>query len=233
MKFAIRVDDVGWTDKALPQRPLKERDRELLVARKFHSAMGGLPYLAGVIPSALDDAGRFWLASRPDGMRIAMHGVYHTRVDGVSSEFRGLDVLQCEDLLLTGVMQLGIATKYFIPPFNAMEPALSLALKEVGFSFVWGHYEDDPMLPSKTPDWIFVPSWLPLYSATKWRMKDGDAPILDVIKDFLDKDGAAVITLHLPWELSRGGDSFGGVRELVELIRDHVVSPDVYVKDAA
>lgn len=230
MKFVIRVDDIGWTDRPLPERPLKEPDRELLIARKFHDAMGGLPYLAGVIPSTLDDAGRYWLSSRPAGMTIAMHGVYHTRVDGVSSEFRGLNFSECGDRLINGVLKLGMATRHFIPPFNAMEPELEVALRDEEFSVVWGQYTELPLCPVKTPFFTFVPSFLPLYGATKWRMKEGDVILLDEIKDFVDKDGAAVITLHLPWELARGGDGFGGVRELVDRVKDLVVSPEQYLE---
>lgn len=230
MKFVIRADDIGWTPRPAAEPPLKEPDSGLELARRFHEAMGGLPWLAGVIPSTLDSDGKKWLASAPAGVTVAMHGVTHRRVGGVDSEFRGMSYERCRVNLLEGLVELGVKTTHFIPPFNAIEPDLPEALFDCGFRTVWGQYESIPRRPRPLESLTFVPSLYELYSATLASMGHGQLPILDRLPFMLKQDGYAVITLHITWEAARGGGTdFEGVRELVGMVRNHVVTPDQYL----
>lgn len=227
----IRVDDVGWTPASTSEPPIKVPDRGLYLARRFNRAMDGVPWLAGVIPSALDDDGRKWLAQRPGNVTVAMHGVTHRRVDGVDSEFRGMDYHRCKIELLEGLVELGVKTQHFIPPFNAIEPHLIEALVDTGFRSVWGQFEAIPRPPRPMDGLTFVPSLYELYSATLVSMGHGQLPLLDVLPFVMSRPGYAVITLHITWEAARcDTEDFEGVRELVKLARSHVVSPEDYLR---
>ncbi len=235
MRLVIRVDDVGWTQEAAEERPLKKVDVGLKLAQRFHAALGGLPWLAGVIPSALDDDGYKWLLSGPAGLTVAMHGVTHRKSQGVDSEFRGMTTKQCESLLTEGVERLGLPTSHFIPPFNALEPELTKALKVTGFKTVWGQYEHGMSPPRPMDGLTFVPSYFPLYSATLAPMGADQPPILSQFErgGLLRGPGFAVVTLHLPWEAAKcDADDFEGVRELARVAGKLVVSPDDYLREA-
>src|SRR5688572_17933391 len=69
-QFVLRVDDVGWTARPIDPAPLKAPDVGLELAQRFHRALGGIPYLAGLIPATIrhDDEAQAWLASKPEGM---------------------------------------------------------------------------------------------------------------------------------------------------------------------
>lgn len=230
MKFVLRLDDVGWTEKPEKELPLKKPDGGLALAQRFCKAMGGAPWLAGVIPDALDKDGVAWLRSRPKGLTVAMHGVTHRRVDGVDSEFRGYSRPRCTVELESGKIKLGVKTRHFIPPFNALEPELREALPVSGFSVVWGHYSQDPQPPRQEGSITFVPSYYPLYSATLVTMGAGPAPLVDTIPYLLGRPGALVITLHLPWEAAKcDGADFEGVRELMGILGGNVISPEEYL----
>lgn len=233
MKFVLRVDDIGWTAEPADVRPIKKPDPELALAKRFHAVFKGLPWIAGVIPAALDDVGRAWLLARPEGMTIAMHGVTHRRAEGVDSEFRGMTTERCEALLNQGLTQLGMKSRHFIPPFNVADPELLPALWKTGFSVIWGQYEQKPLPPRRMGNLLFVPSFFGLYSSTLQTMGRDQGPILNNIGKYLDVPGYAVITLHLPWENSKCDHAnFEGVRELVRIVEKHVISPEKYLEEA-
>lgn len=233
MKFVIRVDDIGWTAEPAEEKPLKKPDAGLRHAKRLHEALGGIPWLAGVIPAALDNEGRAWLASRPPGLTVAMHGVTHRRTDGFDSEFRGRTTPDCEGALRRGIDLLGMKTRHFIPPFNCADPELMLALRATGFEAVWGQYSTMITPPSKVQGLTFVPSLFDLYSSTLAGMGPGQEPLVGKINQFLAADGYAVITLHVTWELAKCDQgNFQGVRELCRRLEDRVISPDRYLQEA-
>lgn len=234
MKFVLRVDDIGWTAEPEAEKPLKKPDRGLVIAKRFHEAFGGLPWIGGVIPEALDDAGRAWLRTAPEGFTIAMHGVTHRRTDGFDSEFRTLSTAQCENLLIAGKALLGVKTRHFIPPFNVADPELIPALERTGFSVIWGQYEQAPVPPRPHGTSLrYVPSFFPLYSATLASMGAGQPPILSNLPKYIDAPGYAVITLHISWELAKCDQSnFQGIRELARQIEKNVITPERYLEEA-
>lgn len=234
MKFVLRVDDIGWTSEPAEVRPIKKADPELALSKRFHACFKGLPWIAGVIPAALDDVGRAWLQTRPEGMTIAMHGVTHRRAEGFDSEFRSMSTSTCEALLGQGLGQLGMKTRHFIPPFNVVDVDLVPALAKTGFSVVWGQYEQAPKPPRRMGSLLFVPSFFGLYSSTLQTMGKDQGPILNNIGKYLDAPGYAVITLHLPWEHSKCDHAnFEGIRELVRIVEKHVIAPEKYLEEAA
>lgn len=238
MKFCIRVDDLGWTSESLSEPPLKRPDVGLRLAREFHAAMSGLPYLGAVIPTAADAGGREWLASAPAGLTVALHGLDHRRVDDVDCEYRGRSLDEVRERIALGREFLGSAeTVHLVPPFNGLEPVVAEACKHEGIRYVWGGAQPNVRQPSTWPtppqphDWgrvTFVPSWAPLYGATLWRMGPDDVPLMDVLPSMIEAPGRAVLTLHLPWENAKAPD-FRGVRELVELIGPNVISVEEYL----
>lgn len=233
MKFVLRVDDIGWTCEPESEKPLKKPDRGLVLAKRFHAAFKGLPWIAGVIPESLDEIGKAWLRSVPEAMTVAMHGVTHRRVDNVDSEFRGLSVAQCENFLVAGQALLGMKPRHFIPPFNVADPELIPALERTGFTTIWGQYEMTPKPPRSHGKLTYVPSFFPLYSATLAGMGVGQGPILNNLPKYLDEPGYAVITLHITWELAKCDHSdFEGIRELVRHVEGRVITPERYLEEA-
>jgi hypothetical protein len=223
MKFGMRVDDLGWQSTGVV-------DPGLRLAQRFHAAMAGLPYLGGVIPAALDDAGVAWLVSKPTGLTIAIHGWDHGTVDGVRSEFRGKDLGMCRRLIDRGQKLMGGPYQHFIPPFNSLEPDLPEACYHEGIRYIWGAPSSWPTPPQPYPleRVTFVPSWERTYAATLWRMGPDDIPLLEMLPRIMDLPGKAVICLHATWEAAKSED-FKGVRWLVDLIGDRVISPDEYL----
>lgn len=238
MKVCIRVDDIGWTaETAFQQSPCKQPDRALSLARRFHRAMLGRPYLAGIIPRAVDEAGREWLRTRPVGMTFAQHGTSHRlAADMVRSEYRDMTGSALRDYVAVGHSALGVPTEEivdFIPPFNALEPELPDALYLEGFRRIWGAPSRWSTPPQ--PQWLgrclFVPAWMPLYGATLWRMQAADRPLIEVWPEVSTWPGYAVLTLHVPWEAAKDGWTlFDGVRRLVGLLGDAILSPSDWLK---
>jgi hypothetical protein len=231
VNFMIRVDDLGWT-------PDKEPDAGLDLAKRFHEAMAGLPYLGGIIPAMLDDDALAWLSSKPAGLTIALHGWDHSRVDGVDSEFRGKDLDECREMLYRGQKRMDGPHFHLIPPFNSVEPDLPEACYLEAIRYIWGGGRHDRKEPSMwaTPPQpyplgrvTFVPSWIPTYAATLWRMSEECPPLTEKLPRLLDRLGKAVITLHITWESARC-DDLEGVRWLVDQIKDRVISPDEFLK---
>jgi hypothetical protein len=226
MQFVIRCDDFGF----LPSTP-KQSDVGLRLARRFHEALSGLPYLAGIIPAFVDSGGLTWLSSKPAGLTIALHGWDHSRVDGVDSEFRGKSLEECREMLYRGQKLLNGPHAHLIPPFNGMEPDLPEACYLEGIKYIWGAPSSWPTPPQ--PHGIgritFVPSWKPLYAATLWQIGRDDSPLNGILPSLLGQPGKAVITLHVTWEAAKC-QNFEGVCWLVDLIGDRVISPDEYTK---
>lgn len=243
MKLCIRVDDLGWTDQESANPPAKTADVGLELAQKFHAAMQGRPYLGAVIPAAIDDDGRAWLASKPDGLTIALHGWSHDSGGGAFSEFHRDDTDAVREKIAKGQQRIFGKesenwTRHFVAPFNAYTPTLLDAMWHEGIRYAWGGTAPNTRAPSSWPTppqpfevgrMLFVPSWDPLYSATYWRMSAGAEPLMDVLPGVIDLPGKAVLTLHLPWELSKGGPSFGGVSDLVDRYGHAMISAEEYL----
>jgi hypothetical protein len=226
MNYCIRVDDIGWTTEKLP-------DKGLGLAQRFHAAMQGLPYLGGIIPACLDAEGLAWLASKPIGLTIAQHGYDHRKVDGVASEFRGLNLTGCRERINRGwrlFRDNRTSTEHMIPPFNAIEPDFPQACALEGIKCIWGEPSTwpTPPQPYSIGPIMFVPSWMPLYAATMWRMAAETAPLTETLPQTLSMPGRAVITLHITWEASKS-ESFNGMRWLVDQIKDRVISPNEFL----
>jgi len=219
---------------------MKYPDKGLRLAQRFHDAMQGLPYLAGIIPACLDDEGKEWLRSKPVGLMPALHGLDHEGPNGARSEFRGLDAAGCQARIAAarGILaECGIETEHLILPFNAWEPELASCHDE-GICYVWGGGTHNTTAPSRWPispppyplgSLTFVPSWLKTYAATLWQMGADDRPLNTVFPDLLDLPGKAVITLHITWEAAKSEGDFRGVKWLVDLIGDRVISPEEYL----
>jgi hypothetical protein len=232
LKLAIRVDDFGWKQNSDP-------DRGLLVAQRFHAALQGLPYIAGVIPSTTDHDSLAWLQSKPEGLTVALHGFNHAMsADGVASEFRGLDQRQSRQRIGWGLGALkDIQITDMILPFNAYEPDLGEACYLEGIRRIWGGGSHDRTTPSYWPTppqpysvgrMCFVPSWNPTYGATQWRMGESPA-LIDTLPKLKNLPGKAVVTLHITWEYSKS-KAFDGVKWLADTIGNQVISPEDYLK---
>lgn len=230
MKFCVRVDDLGWTDQVTAVDPIKEPDRGLRYAQFFHAAMSGAPYLGAVIPTALDSDGQAWLWSQPQGLTPAAHGWSHCRVDGVDSEFRNLSLDHIRVRLENARLLIG-TVRHFVPPFNALEPNLPEAAYLEGTRYIWGAPSHWPTPPQPYPvgRLTLVPSWLPTYSVTEGRMSSQMKPLLETLPHLLKFPGQAVITLHIPWELAKTGPTFDGVRRMVALLGNRIISPEEYI----
>lgn len=231
MIFTIRVDDVGWTATPADEAPLKLPDASLELARRFHAALGGLPWLAAVIPATLDRDGAKWLRDNRGDIELAIHGWDHRRVDGLDSEFRGIPEERCRAMLRHGLEVVEAPVRHFVPPFNALEPELASALPKEGFEVLWGGISDAPEVPFTAHGMAYIPAWRRLYGATRRRMSGSAPPLIGEIPPILDAPGFAVITLHLTWEAA-AFDGFAGVRELAGLIRHNTVSSSKYLEIA-
>jgi hypothetical protein len=228
MKFCIRVDDIGWAAS-------KKIDHSLQLAREFHAAMQGLQYLAAVIPAWVGSKGLEWLASKPEGMAIALHGWSHK-----PDELRDRPIERLRDMIDNGARPLrnaGITIEHFVLPFNIYGTDLSFACFHEGIKFIWGGGTHDTVSPANWPtppqpyplDRItFVPSWLPTYAAALWKMGEDDTPLIETLPVILDNPGKAIITLHITWEAAHG--SFKGVEWLVSQIKDRVITPAEYLQ---
>lgn len=234
MKFAVRVDDLGWIETGKP-------DRGLSLARRFHAAMQGLPYLGAVIPACLDDEGLAWLASAPAGLTMALHGWDHRLQQGARSEFHGLDLTHCRAVLDRGRRWLaevtGVGIGHLVLPFNGYESEVADACFYEGIRYVWGGGSHVSAAPGSWPTppqpyplgrIAFVPSWAPTYAATLWRMSPENVPLSEALPQLLDAPGRAVLTLHITWEAAKC-DDFRGVRWLVDLIGDRAISAEEYL----
>ncbi len=225
MRICVRVDDIGF-------RPHYELDDGLEMAQEFHAAMRGHPYLAGAIPGILDNGGAAWMRSRPVGMTAAMHGWRHCPgAMGGACEFEGMSRDECAGLLRQALGVLG-PVRDFIPPRNAVTDELLDACALEGLSRVWGqpYAAEDPYPPEPSRCGRFVPSWLPLYGATRWRMADDRIPVLDALDTLNERDGTFPVVLHITWEASLSHWSFDGVGELIRRFGDRMISPDEYMR---
>lgn len=231
MKLMIRVDDVAMSPREAAQVPDKLPDTGCEIVRRFHAAMGGLPYLAAVVPAMLDEAGGDWIRSRPPGMTVALHGWDHTRRGTVANEFHGLTVEEMRNKIADGYKIVG-GCKWFVPPFNACEEGLFEACFHEGIRFVCGSPSKWPTPPQPWGVYrevTFVPAWAPLYGATAWSQGGGPV-LLKEIARYINEPGVAVLTLHGPtWEFAKDQD-FVGVRALVKAVGANVISPEEFAR---
>lgn len=223
MKFAIRVDDFGWK----PTKEGKERDLGLQEARRFHECFAGFPYLGAVIPADADEEGRAWIATKPAGLTVALHGWDHSTPGGARNEFEGFSIDAMREKLEAGQKRVG-PTPHFVPPFNSISPGLAEACFHEGVRYIWGAPVrwDTPPSPIELDKGVrFLPSWDRFYAATRWQQGD-QAPLLAQLSGnwWKSAPGLACITLHITWELARD-HQLRGVRELVSLVAEHLVTP--------
>lgn len=223
MKLVLRVDDVGLI-------PHGGQDRGLELAKRFHDAMDGLPYLTAVIPGILDRSGVEWIRSRPARMTVALHGWTHAKgMSGGECEYQGMGRGMCIYALERGLGILGDGILDFVPPWNATTPELLGACRRVGLNRIWGQpYASERPFPPEPKDFgLFIPSWIPLYGATAWRMADDRPALLDVLPAV--GDVTAVMVLHITWEASFS-KTFDGVKRLIAEYGDTFISPEEYTR---
>lgn len=239
--IGIRVDDIGWTATEAANPPMKQPDTGLRLAQRFHEAMQGRPYLAAIIPAAVDDEGLEWLRSHPQGLIPALHGWDHSVSNGVRNEFHGLSQNDMRVAIDRGRKRLDLDVVHFVPPFNGCEPELAEACVFEGVKYIWGgasHKEPAPSGWATQPPpypWgrvTFVPSWRRAYGATRWKMSDDDVPLVSIADELVQMPGRVLVTMHIPWEMAKGGEDFSGVRELVELIGELVVTPEEWLGES-
>jgi len=228
MKICLRVDDVGL-------RPEGERDAELQLARKLHGIMDGRPYLAAVIAGILDAEGASWVRSEPPGMTTGLHGWTHELgMNGGECEFEGMGAGLSIMLIEQGLARIQGERPIvdFVPPRNALTDDLLAVCRRQGLTRVWGQpFDNGPFRPDQKYFGIFMPSWVPLYGATRWRVGNPPrAPVLDVLKNHgAEEDFIAIVVLHLTWEASFS-PTLQGMRELVERYGNCLVTPERYIK---
>lgn len=231
MIFAIRVDDYGFTATETAHPPRKTRDVGLACARRFHAAMGGLPYLAGIIAAEVDADGGAWLASKPEGLTTAIHGFHHSynETPGVS-EFAGKTIAQTRDIIEHCRRIIG-PTPHLIAPFNKTPRSLLDACGFEKVPWVWAEPSSWPTPPSPHYEengvW-YIPAWARLYGAAGWAQGASTRALVDEARALRGVEGVAVLTLHLPWELARDPE-FDAVKRLADAVADSVVSPDEFV----
>jgi hypothetical protein len=235
LKFLLRVDDIGWTSEESDRPPCKKQDVGLEIAKRFHDALDGIPYLAGVIPAYVDVNGIEWIESEPKGMTVALHGFGHGEpTPGDRHEFEG----KSEDFVRTRIAEgrrIVGPTQYYIPPFNSLNPAHVGALWHEGIRYVFGRELDWPTPPSPYEldhGVKFIPSWSRLYGAIGWQQGAAKRRLLDEIQDiheFGREAGVAVMTLHLPWESARDPE-FKHTKSLKKF-RDMFITPDQFVAE--
>jgi hypothetical protein len=230
MRFVIRVDDFGWTGDGDPENaPIKRVDRGFVLAKKFHDAMQGVPYLAGVIPSTADPEAVSWIESKPAGMSVALHGWNHQMREGARNEFEGMGEEGCRALFSSGMKRIG-TTRHLIPPFNAITEPMVRAAWHEGIRFIWGapsNWNTPPSPYEMEKGVVFVPSWKPLYGACGWGQTPGDRALWQAMAELGNGHGIAVVTLHLPWEVARDPE-FKWVRYVVETQRRWIMSPEEF-----
>ena len=224
MRIAIRLDDIGL-------QPFAGTDAGLQLARACHDAMQGSPYLGAVIPASLDDEGRGWLKSRPQGMTVAMHGVTHKMVaERIESEFAGRERRECATMIELGMLMLGVPVDHFVAPYNHYGANLDEALADNGIRYHWTGptIENDPSPVVHMGRYVAVPAWKPLYGALLWPPGPG-RPLCESIPMIMERPGMAVLTLHATWEASQGKE-FKGIRWLIERYADRIISPEIYTQ---
>jgi hypothetical protein len=226
--FALRLDDAGWN-------PASEDkiDHGLSLFQRCHGLLQGLPYLAAVIPSCVDADGLAWLQSRPEGMRVAMHGLDHEPV-----EFRGLTMDECRERICQGRRALTeVPCGDLVLPNNQFEWGLGTACMHEGIRYLWGgghHTRTDPSdwptppQPYPIENVIFVPSWKPTYAAVTGWMRDDIPPLREVLPDLLDWPGKAVLTVHITWEAGLHKD-LEGIRWLADEIGSYIIPAAEYL----
>lgn len=227
MRFVVRIDDIGW-------KPEHKIDQGLELAQQLHIRMNGAPYVAAIIPTALDPAGLQWLKSKPAGLTVAVHGLDHSEV-----EFRNLDQAQMHARIAEAKQQLcEVDCRDLVLPFNQYESGLSSVCTDLGIDRIWGggnHIKTDPSIGDTPPTpyplekCIFIPSWKPTYAATLWRIRDDILGLNNTLPWLSLFPGKAVIVLHITWEASYSS-TLAGIRWLAESIGDKIISAEEYLR---
>ena len=228
MQLCLRADDLGWS----PHNEDKI-DRGLELAQRCHALLQGLPYLAAVIPAAVDDAGLAWLQSGPEGMRVAMHGLDHSPV-----EFRGLTIEACRERICEARRALaGVPIEDMVLPNNQYEWGLGIACNHEGIRNVWGGGHHTRTGPSGWPtppepypleEIVFVPSWKPTYAAVTGWMRDDIPPLRETLPALLELPGKAVLTIHITWEAGLNRD-LDGIRWLADEVGPYLIPAAEYL----
>jgi hypothetical protein len=225
MDICLRVDDIG-----LKPHNYEEVDEGLEIARRFHEAMSGAPYIAGIIPTRVDRDGLSWLRSKPTGMTQAIHGYRHAMgMKGEESEFEGMGPGLCIWTLERALKILTMASD-FIPPRNALTDILIDACFRQGMIRIWGAPEmgSDPPKPKALEHGHVIGSWYPLYGYLDCYVPDGRAPISATLDAIADRPGAAVAVLHITWEAS-ACPSLDSVRRFVDRHGASLITPEAYL----
>jgi hypothetical protein len=205
--------------------------------KRFHAVLAeaGVPYLLAVTPRVsreyLDPGEKEWrplgdgeIAKleelRSDGVVFGLHGLDH-RTRHLSprrhSELCGLgagDAAERIDLARSTLLDAGVETPVFVPPFNRFDASQYTLLAE-RFDVVCGGPESVRLLGFRpAPVWdrdaVYLPSYAPLYGRA--------AEVVPGIERMIEGEEAlwAPVTLHWGWELE---DEFAGLRRLCEVLR--------------
>jgi hypothetical protein len=222
VKLCLRVDDLGLL-------PDKRPDVALELARRFHEAMRGFPYLAGIVPGWLNHEARLWLRSRPAGMTPAVHGWKHLpSANGVESEFHDFEYWHCRRLVREAKLIIGEPVIDFIPPWNALPELLAMACCDEGLERVWGSPLQELAPPAMTEYGWRIPAWFPGYCATAYRISDSRPSLIDVL-GMVQDDQVLPVTLHITWEASFS-PTFDGVRRFIDQFGLCLISPDEFMR---
>jgi len=200
--------------------------------KRFHAVLAeaGVPYLLAATPHVsrdyldpeqdewrpLEDAEIAELQDlKRDGVTFALHGLDHrTRHANPRrhSELCGLGIAETEeriDLALSTLVEIGIETPVFVPPFNRFDASQYPLLAE-RFDVVCGGPESIRLLgfqptPIRLDKAVYLPSYAPLYGRA--------AAVLPGIERMIEAEEAiwAPVTLHWGWELD---DDFTGLKRL-------------------
>lgn len=231
MKLLLTVDDFGWTSEESETPPIKRVDAGLALARRFHEAMRGVPFLAGVIPAFVDDEGAKWLRSQPAGLFAALHGWDHAAgTPQVRHEFVRATPDKIRDAISRGRDRVG-RTPYYIPPYDAIDTGEADAMWHEGIRYVFASASTDwptPPSPYRFGKCWMVPRWRRMYGALGWQQ--GCYPILAQLAELRNAPGLAVATLHLPWEAARDPE-FKHAQQLVEY-EDMFLTPEEFIAEA-
>ena len=230
MRFMIRCDDLGLTPESAETPSGKARDKGLGLARRFHAAMQGVPFLGATIPGEVDAEGVEWIRSRPAGLTVALHGYRHATLVQ-RNEFLNESSAFIREKIAEAQRRIG-PTKFYVPPHNQIDAEHIEPLWHEGIRYVFGREQEWPTPPSPVEmarGVMFYPAWSTLYGATAWTQGSATEPLLDVLPKIEHAEGKAVMTLHLPWQSAKDPD-FLSVRVMAARYGHMFVSAEEFVK---
>lgn len=226
MNFSVIIDDFGWTTKATPGPDgVKYPDTKLEIGKRIHDAMSGLPYVAAVIPGALDRDGIRWIESKPAGLTIALHGWDHIPVKGMRNEYYEQSVETIREKLNAGLDVIG-RTPYTVPPWNATTDQFLVACGQVGLRYIFTtHEQADSPAPFKRGDVWVVPRWRDTYGMARHGKDD----LIRRVEDLAAIPGSAILTLHANWEFAVD-QSLKNVKALAAALKGRCVTIQEYTE---